>query len=100
MDGNSPAVLFDASYTLDFTNDLGNRYSLGCFKVLTQDEYNNMLSGNSTPINLQGSANNLIRYYPTLFGCTANFENVSYSIGLGSQLKMENGNNQSHIKKG
>lgn len=98
--GNSPAVLFDASYTIDFTNDLGNRYSLGYFKVLTPDEYNNMLSGNSTLINLQESANNLIRYYPTLFGCTANFENVSYSIGLGSPLKMENGKNQSHIKKG
>lgn len=98
--GNSPAVLFDASYTIDFTNDLGNRYSLGYFKVLTPEEYNNMLSGKSTPINLQGSANNLIRYYPTLSNCTASFEDASYSIGLGDPLKIENSSNSSHIKKG
>ena len=98
--GNSPAVLFDASYTIDFTNDLGNRYSLGYFKVLTTEEYNNMLSGKSTPINLQGSANNLIRYYPTLSSCTASFEDASYSIGLGDPLKIENSSNSSHIKKG
>lgn len=98
--GNSPAVLFDASYTIDFTNDLGNRYSLGYFKVLTPEEYNNMLSGKSTPINLQGSANNLIRYYPTLSNYTASFEDASYSIGLGDPLKIENSSNSSHIKKG
>ncbi|MDY2724382.1 MAG: hypothetical protein SPF04_02910 [Bacilli bacterium] len=98
--GNSPAVLFDASYTIDFTNDLGNRYSLGYFKVLTPEEYSNMLSGNSTPINLQGSANNLIRYYPTLSNCTASLKDASYSIGLGDPLKIENSSNSSHIKKG
>ncbi len=98
--GNSPAVLFDASYTIDFTNDLGNRYSLGYFKVLTPEEYNNMLSGKSTPINLQGSANNLIRYYPTLSNCTASLKDASYSIGLGDPLKIENSSNSSHIKKG
>lgn len=96
--GNSPAVLFDASYAINFTNDLGNRYSLGYFKVLTPEEYNNMLSGKSTPINLQGSANNLIRYYPNLSNCTASFEDASYSIGLGDPLKIENSSNSSHIK--
>ena len=49
--GNSPAVLFDSSYSIVFTNSLGNRYSFGYFKVLTQEEYNNMLSGNVVPIN-------------------------------------------------
>lgn len=98
--GNSPAVLFDASYAIDFTNDLGNRYSLGYFKVLTPDEYNNMLSGNSTPINLDGSADNLIRYYPMLSDCNAILENASYSIGLGKQLREENGNKKPSIKKG
>lgn len=98
--GNRPAVLFDASYAIDFTNDLGNRYSLGYFKVLTPDEYNNMLSGNSTSINLQGSAANLIRYYPILSGCNVSFENASYSIGLGEQLIEENGNKKPSIKKG
>lgn len=57
-----------------------------------------MLSGKSTPINLQGSANNLIRYYPNLSNCTASFEDASYSIGLGDPLKIENSSNSSHIK--
>ena len=98
--GNSPAVLFDSSYTIDFINDRGSKYSFGYFKVLTQEEYNNMLSGNSTPINLDGSVNNLIRYYPMLSGCNASFENASYSIGLGEQLREENGNKKPSIKKG
>ena len=68
--------------------------------MLTQEEYNNMLSGNSTPINLDGSVNNLIRYYPMLSGCNASFENASYSIGLGEQLREENGNKKPSIKKG
>ena len=98
--GNSPAVLFDPSYTIDFNNDKGVKYSFGYFKVLTQEEYNNMLSGNITPINLDGSVNNLIRYYPMLSGCNASFENASYSIGLGEQLREENGNKKPNIKKG
>ncbi len=98
--GNSPAVLFDASYTIDFINNRETKYSFGYFKALTQEEYNNMLFGNSTPINLDGSVNNLIRYYPILSDCNASFENASYSIGLGEQLKEENGNKKPIIKKG
>ena len=98
--GNSPAVLFDASYTIDFINNRGTKYSFGYFKVLTQEEYNNMLSGNSTPINLDGSVNNLIRYYPILSDFNVSFENASYSIGIGEQLKIENGDKTPNIKKG
>ena len=98
--GNSPAVLFDSSYSIVFTNSLGNRYSFGYFKVLTQEEYNNMLSGNVVPINLEGSATNLIRYYPMLSSCTPNYENASYSIGINEKSKTEIGNKTPNIKKG
>lgn len=97
--GNSPAVLFDSSYSIVFTNSLGNRYSFGYFKVLTQEEYNNMLSGNVVPINLEGSATNLIRYYPMLSSCTPNYENASYSIGIDEKSKTEIGNKTPNIKK-
>ena len=78
---------------------MGNRYSFGYFKVLTQEEYNNMLSGNVVPINLEGSATNLIRYYPMLSSCTPNYENASYSIGINEKSKTEIGNKTPNIKK-
>ena len=67
---------------------------------LTQEEYNNMLSGNVVPINLEGSATNLIRYYPMLSSCTPNYENASYSIGIDEKSKTEIGNKTPNIKKG
>jgi len=88
---NSPAVLFDSSYTIDFKNELGQNYSLAYFKVLTQEEYNNMLSGNMTPINFSKSADTLIKYYPMLSNFIPSYENANYSIGSGEQLKIENG---------
>lgn len=91
--GNSPAVLFDPSYSIDFTDKLGNKYSSGYFKVLTQEEYNNILSGYATSINLEGSVNTLLKYYPMLSGCTANFENANYSVLIGDPLKIEKGDN-------
>ena len=87
---NSPAVLFDSSYTIDFKNGLGQNYSLAYFKVLTQEEYNNMLSGNMTPINFSKSADTLIKYYPMLSNFIPSYENANYSIGSGEQLKIEN----------
>ena len=78
--GNHPAVLFDPSHMINFTNELGNNYSLGYFKVLTSEEYNNMLLGNIILINLEGSVNNLIKYYPMLSSCSVNYENANYSI--------------------
>ena len=59
-----------------------------------------MLSGNAVPINLEESATNLFRYYPMLSSCTPNYENASYSIGIGEQLKIENGDKTPNIKKG
>ena len=50
------------------------------------------MSGNSTPINLNGSVNNLVKYYPSLLGCTPNYDNANYSINFGEQFKAENSN--------
>ncbi len=93
--GNSPAVLFDSSFTINFKDNLGNICSFGYFKVLTDDEYNNILLGNSTPIVLEKSINDLIKYYPILSNCIANYENASYSIGIDEQLKVENSDKKS-----
>lgn len=98
--GNSPVVLFDPSHMINFTNELGKNYSLGYFKVLTPEEYNNMMSGNITLINLEESVNNLIRYYPMLSGCSAKYENANYSIGFGESLRIENNSNIEQAKKG
>ena len=97
---NSPAVLFDSSYTINFKNELGQNYSLAYFKVLTQEEYSNMLSGNMTPINFGKSVDNLIKYYPMLSNFLPSYENAKYSIGGGESLKIENDNNVPHTKKG
>ena len=90
--GNSPAVLFDSSFTINFTNKLGNMYSFGYFKVLTDEEYHNMLLGNSTHIDLKKSITNLIKYYQMPPDCVINFEDASYSIGIGEQLNEEDSN--------
>ena len=88
--GNHPAVLFDPSYTIDFKIDNGQKYSLGYFKVLTIDEYNNMLAGNRTLIDMKSSVETLIKYYPNqLTGLIASYENASYSIGISDGLKIE-----------
>lgn len=95
--GNQPAVLFDPSYSIDFKMKNGCKYSMGYFKVLTIDEYNNMLAGNRTHIDIGSSGATLIRYYPNqLTGLIPNYENASYSIGNDSPLKIEK---QKGIKK-
>lgn len=95
--GNQPAVLFDPSYSIDFKMENGCKYSTGYFKVLTIDEYNNMLAGNGTHIDIGSSVATLIRYYPNqLTGLIPNYENASYSIGNDSPLKIDS---QKGIKK-
>lgn len=96
--GNSPAVLFDSSYTIDFLNDPRDKYSLGYFKVLTEEEYKNMLSGKDTFVDLDSSVTNLIKYYPVLSECTPNYENASYSMGIEEQLEIENTNKKIRLK--
>ncbi len=95
--GNQPAVLFDPSYSIDFKMENGSKYSMGYFKVLTIDEYNNMLAGNGTHIDISSSVATLIRYYPNqLTGLIPNYENASYSIGNDSPLRTDS---QKSIKK-
>ncbi len=98
--GNLPAVLFDPSFRISFTNQKGNRYSMGYFKVLTSEEYNNMLSGNATLIDLEKSARDLIRYYPVLMGCIPDYENAHYRIGFAGSLKTETDDKTSNAKSG
>lgn len=98
--GNQPAVLFDPSYSIDFKMENGQKYSLGYFKVLTIDEYNNMIAGNRTPIDMSSSAATLIKYYPgQLTGLTPSYENASYSIGTGDSLKVDLQEDKKNQKK-
>lgn len=102
--GNLPAVLFDPSYTIDFEIDSNKKYSLGYFKVLTPDEYNNMLLGNKIRVDMSSSATTLIKYYGSqLNGLPPKFENASYSIGLSGAFKVElqdeTKNNQKKLRR-
>ena len=54
--GKLPAVLFDSSYTIDFVNDESKHFFFGYFKVLNDQEYNNLMFGNVTPIDISLSA--------------------------------------------
>ena len=59
-----------------------------------------MLAGNRTPIDMSSSAATLIKYYPgQLTGLTPNYENASYSIGTGDELKIELPNDNKNHKK-
>ena len=93
---STPAVLFDPSHTINFKSEEQKNYSLGYFKVLTSEEYNKMISGGTISIDLEGSVNNLFRYYPMLSGCVASYEKANYSILLDQSLNL---NNESHTKK-
>lgn len=97
--GNQPAVLFDPSYTIDFKMENGQKYSLGYFKVLSSEEYTNMLSGNKTRIDMSSSATTLLKYYSSqLSGLTPSFENASYCIGISDSLKI-NPQEEKHNQK-
>ena len=86
--------------TIDFKMENGQKYSLGYFKVLTIDEYNNMLAGNRTPIDMSSSAATLIKYYPgQLTGLTPSYENASYSIGTEDSLKVDLQEDKKNKKK-
>lgn len=85
--GNLPAVLFDSSYTIDFVNDESKHFSFGYFKVLNDQEYNNLMSGNVTPIDISSSAQTLLKYYPQLSGLCPMYENAKYSIGSSELTK-------------
>lgn len=87
--GVAPAVLFDASFRLTLTNGLGKNYSCGVFKVLKQEEYENMISGNNTLINFENSVNNLFEYY-SLQGFSASYENAEYCMGIEPYSKNNN----------
>ncbi len=85
----APAVLFDTSFKLTFTNGLGKNYSCGVFKVLKQEEYENMLSGNNTLIDFEKSVNDLLIYY-SLQNFNSNYKNAEYCIGIDSYSKNNN----------
>lgn len=92
--GNQPAVLFDPSFSIYFEMENGSKYSAGYFKVLTNDEYDNMLAGNGTHIDISSSVANLIKYYPNqLTGLIPNYENASYSIGNDNLIKTDSQKN-------
>ena len=86
---NMPAVIYDPSHIINFINENGVNYSMGYFKVLSDEEYNKMLLGHIIQINLEGTINNLIRYYPMLSGCSVDYKNACYSIGFGEPLDKE-----------
>lgn len=88
--GNMPAVLFDPSHMINFVNDLGQKYSYGYFKVLTLEEYNNMLLGKPTYLDMSKSASNILKYYNSgniWDGFDVSVESVSYCI---DSLQLQN----------
>ncbi len=87
--GVAPAVLFDASFRLTFKNDLGQNFSCGVFKVLKQEEYEDMFSGNNTLIDFEKSVNDLFKYY-LLQGFSASYENAEYCMGIEPYSKNNN----------
>lgn len=88
--GNQPAVLFDPSHFIDFKLENGKHYSMGYFKILTIDEYNNMLIGNGTMLDLSPSVVTLIKCYPSyLTGLIPCYEDARYSIGLDSPIQFD-----------
>lgn len=85
---NQPAVLFDASNMIEFEIGNGKKYSLAYFKVLSGDDYGNLIAGKPVKLDFQGSANLLQKYYPShLSNLNANFENAVYCLDTGIKLK-------------
>ena len=82
---NMPAIIYDPSHHIDYTNDAGEKRSFGYFIPLSSDEYNNMLLGEKVRLNLDESSKKLESLYnisERLPGYRLNEETVEYGIGL------------------
>lgn len=90
--GNEPAVLYDPSFSIDFTD--GEKVNLmAYYKVLTSEEYESMLSGKATPINIEKSANIYTRIHPSLEGCPVNNKISNYLIYESKENRIDNSSN-------
>ena len=89
---SGPVILFDPSFVINFKNNKGDFYGFGYFKVLTTEEYNNLISGNDVYINLDETVNKLYNSnVETLSGFVPKYENANYSVDIKLQLKRSNG---------
>ena len=79
---NSPAVLYDPSFWLDFINDENKEVSMAYFKVLTDEEFKKLKSGEYVTLDFKASEDKLKKYYNSLNEFEMKPEISSYSIGL------------------
>lgn len=91
-DGNI-AILYDPSYHINFNKKNNTkRYSFGYFKILSTEEYENLMSGNETEIDVSTSYSAIYKKYGTALGDIADYEITSdvgiYSLGRATNLNV------------
>ena len=68
------------------------RYSFGYFKILSTEEYENLMSGNETEIDVSTSYSAIYKKYGTALGDIADYEITSdvgiYSVGRATNLNV------------
>lgn len=88
---SNPAVLYDPSFWFKFTKEGNKAISMGYFKVLSNEEFEGLKSGEDVIIDFKASGEKLKKYYSILREYEMKPEISAYRIGLGkTELEKKN----------
>lgn len=90
---SEPAVLYDPSFSLSFTNAENRKVSMGYFKVLSAEEFEKLINGEKVTLDLKSSGEKLKKYYSSLDEFEMKSEISTYKMGLG-RTKLEKKNTE------
>lgn len=85
---NSPAVLYDPSFFVSFTDD-NNKYSFGYYKVLTDEEKEDLLKDKTVKMELSKTENNYRKYYNLDEDLKFEADLPEYTYGINNAKKMK-----------
>ena len=96
---SEPAVLYDPSFSLSFTNAENRKVSMGYFKVLSAEEFEKLINGEKVTLDLKSSGEKLKKYYSSLDEFEMKSEISTYKMGLGRTKLVKKNTELSELEK-